>query len=106
MGCVVITGANRGIGLELCKLYVKADHQVYGACRQTSKGLTDSGAHVIEGVDVSAVDGIEALTQALHGQSIDMLINHACILNKLSLSTNQHADLERQLVVNEIGTLD
>lgn len=105
MGCVVITGANRGIGLELCKLYVKAGHEVYGACRQTSKGLTDSGAHVIEGVDVSAVDGTEALTQALHGKSIDILINNAGILKSQSLGTIDYADVERQFVVNAIGPL-
>lgn len=105
MGCVVITGANRGIGLELCKHYVSAGHEVYGACRQSSKGLSDSGAHVIEGADVSTAEGVEALAQALRGKSIDILINNAGILKNQSLGTIDYAEVERQFVVNAIGPL-
>lgn len=105
MGRVVITGANRGIGLELCKHYVKAGHEVYAACRQTSKGLSDSGAQIIEGIDVSTATGIDALAQALHGKSIDILINNAGILKSQSLGTIDYDDVERQFVVNAIGPL-
>lgn len=105
MGRVVITGANRGIGLELCKHYVKAGHEVYAACRQTSKGLSDSGAQIIEGIDVSTATGIGALAQALHGKSIDILINNAGILKNQSLGTIDYDDVERQFVVNAIGPL-
>ena len=105
MGCVVITGANRGIGLELCKHYIKAGQEVYGACRQASKGLSDSGAQVLEGIDVSTAEGIDALAQALHGKSIDILINNAGILKNQSLGTIDYGDVERQFVVNAIGPL-
>lgn len=105
MGRVVITGANRGIGLELCKHYVKAGHEVYAACRQTSKGLSDSGAQIIEGIDVSTATGIDALAQALHGKSIDILINNAGILKSQSLGTIDYDDVERQFMVNAIGPL-
>lgn len=102
---VVITGANRGIGLELCKYYIKAGHEVYGACRHASKGLSDSGAQVLEGIDVSTAEGVDALAQALHGKSIDILINNAGILKSQSLGTIDYGDVERQFVVNAIAPL-
>jgi NAD(P)-dependent dehydrogenase (short-subunit alcohol dehydrogenase family) len=105
MGCVVVTGANRGIGLELCRHYVKAGHEVYGACRQASKALSDSGAKVIEGVDVSRAAGIGELARALDGKSIDILINNAGTLKSQSLGNIDYADVERQFEVNAIGPL-
>ncbi|MDQ2075691.1 SDR family oxidoreductase [Marinimicrobium sp. ABcell2] len=105
MGCVVITGANRGIGLELCRHYVKAGYEVYGACRKASKALGDSGANVIEGVDVSRAAGIGELARTLDGKSIDILINNAGVLKSQSLGDIDYADVERQFEVNAIGPL-
>jgi NAD(P)-dependent dehydrogenase (short-subunit alcohol dehydrogenase family) len=53
MKTALITGANRGIGLALCKTYLAQGWKVIGLCRTASPELTESGARVIAGVDVS-----------------------------------------------------
>jgi NAD(P)-dependent dehydrogenase (short-subunit alcohol dehydrogenase family) len=52
MKTALITGANRGIGLALCKTYLAQGWKVIGLCRTASPELTESGARVIAGVDV------------------------------------------------------
>ena len=53
---IVITGANRGIGLELCRLYQKRGDTVFGVCRSSSEGLDKLGVQVLSGVDVTDED--------------------------------------------------
>ena len=63
MATVVITGCNRGIGLELCRQYMERGDKVLAVCRQPSDELTATGARVIPGVDVADTivshDGLE-----------------------------------------------
>ena len=49
---IVITGANRGIGLSLCKHYKGKDYTVYAVFRHTSTELENLGVEFIEGIDV------------------------------------------------------
>lgn len=44
---VVITGANRGIGLALVKQYLAGGYSVYALCRNSSDALNATGAEVI-----------------------------------------------------------
>ena len=39
MPTILITGANRGIGLELCKQYLKSDWKVHAACRDPNNAM-------------------------------------------------------------------
>lgn len=105
MSCVVVTGANRGIGLELCRYYQNRGDRVYGACRQASEELRALGVEIIEGVDVSRAAGIGELTNALGDQNIDILINNAGMLSNQSLGDIDYAKVERQFEVNAIGPL-
>ncbi|GAB3015323.1 hypothetical protein GCM10027098_07210 [Bowmanella dokdonensis] len=52
MATIVITGANRGIGLALTRQYLQRGDKVYGLCRSAGEELKTSGAEVIENVDV------------------------------------------------------
>jgi len=53
MRTILITGANRGIGLSLSKLYTRSDHQVIGCCRKTSDELSRlNNIIVIEEIDM------------------------------------------------------
>ena len=52
MSNVVISGANRGIGLELCRHYLDTGSQVFALCRQASPELRESKATVIENIDL------------------------------------------------------
>jgi len=102
---VLITGANRGIGLALVREYLGRGWQVIGACRQASAELQDSGARVITQVDVSSREGLSTLRRELQGSRIDLLINNAGILRNDSLGQLDDADLVQQFLVNALAPL-
>ncbi|WP_027330009.1 SDR family oxidoreductase [Marinimicrobium agarilyticum] len=102
---VVITGANRGIGLSFVKRYLARGDTVYAACRQASDALADSGANIIDGVDVSSEEGIARLTKALEGVTIDLLINNAGILRNESLGSLSTETIRAQFETNALAPL-
>jgi len=77
MTTYVITGANRGIGLELCKQLKEQGNKVIAACRKATTELTNLGVEVIEGIDVNEQESINNLAQNLQNTKIDVLINNA-----------------------------
>lgn len=101
----VITGANRGIGLELVKLYKVQGWQVYGVCRKSSAALKETGAQVIDGIDVSASQSIATLVANFPETQIDLLINNAGILRDESFGSLNFASIEEQFQVNTLGPL-
>ncbi|NHN37881.1 SDR family oxidoreductase [Pseudomaricurvus alcaniphilus] len=101
----VITGANRGIGLELVKHYLKLGWQVYGICREASEALKSSGATVVAGIDVAAAACTSRLQTALQKVKIDLLINNAGILRDERLGELNFATIEEQFQVNTLGPL-
>ena len=102
---VVITGANRGIGLELARHYKGAGWRVTGVCRETSQELEEYAAQVIEDIDVARADSLERLVAALQGQTIDLLINNAGILHDDVLGSLDIASLRLQMEVNAFAPL-
>lgn len=50
---VVITGANRGIGLAMCQQCVARGDEVYAICRRSSKALDKLDLNVITDIDVA-----------------------------------------------------
>jgi NAD(P)-dependent dehydrogenase (short-subunit alcohol dehydrogenase family) len=50
----VITGANRGIGLELARQFAGQGYSVFGVCRESSDELNAIATSVIDGIDVPA----------------------------------------------------
>jgi NAD(P)-dependent dehydrogenase (short-subunit alcohol dehydrogenase family) len=83
MATILITGANRGIGFEMAKLYAAAGHQVLACCRapaQADKLAALAAQH--RGVrplavEVAKGDSVAALRKAVGDQPIDVLINNA-----------------------------
>ncbi len=75
---VLVTGANRGIGLELARQLSEAGHQVIGTARKPEQAteLKELGARVIQ-LDVTDADSVAAMAAALEGVEIDLLINNA-----------------------------
>lgn len=102
---VVITGANRGIGLSFTQLYVARGYTVCAACRKASAELSGSGATVIEGVDVGTDAGVKTLDDALQGVSIDLLINNAGILHNESLGQLNLDTIRAQFETNALAPL-
>ncbi len=101
---VVITGANRGIGLELARLYQREGWQVTGVCRETSPEL-DAVAAVIDRIDVTSATDVKRLAAALSGQSIDLLINNAGLLNDEVLGRLDFDSLRQQMEINAYAPL-
>ena len=104
---VLITGANRGLGLEFAKQYVEAGWEVIGTARKpdSASDLKDTGARVMQ-LDVVDADSVAKLAAALKGQPIDLLINNAGILvNQNALSESDLDAAGRQLDVNVLGPM-
>lgn len=80
METIVITGANRGIGLELTRLYAQAGKHVVAGCRQPHKAeaLRKLGGKLdVVQLDVSSASDITNLGKALKDEPVDLLINNA-----------------------------
>lgn len=105
MGAIIVTGANRGIGLELCKQLKEKGAEVIGVCRRASEALSGLGVRVEEGVDVTDDVSVAALAQRLEGVAVDTLINNAGVLRVDSLDNLNFDDLRFQFEVNSIGPL-
>ena len=103
MATVVITGANRGIGLEFVKQYITQGHKVYALCRNTSDALSQSGAKVIDKVDVGNPECLEKMLPKLNDLKIDLLINNAGVLASETLEKMSATTIEYQFRVNALG---
>lgn len=105
MGVTVVTGANRGIGLELAKQMHARGDAVIAVCRTASAELDALGVPVEAGIDVSNARSISELAQRLAGAEIDLLVNNAGILRRESLDNLDFAGVEEQFAVNALGPL-
>jgi NAD(P)-dependent dehydrogenase (short-subunit alcohol dehydrogenase family) len=105
MATVVVTGANRGIGLEFVKQYLAKGDKVIALCRNTSDELSQSDAKVIDKVDVSSPECLEKILPTLSDLKIDLLINNAGVFANETLEHMSVKTLEYQFRVNAIGPL-
>lgn len=102
---VVVTGANRGIGLAFCQYYKQRGYRVYGVCRSSSSELDRCADRVIEGIDIGKPEDVHSLSTALAEVSIDLLINNAGILFDEVLGSLNFDTIEQQFQVNTLGAL-
>lgn len=104
---IVITGANRGIGLEFTKKYSQT-HHVYALCRKASPELSQlDNVTIIDGFDVGNLASIQAGI-AKCPDHIDILINNAGILQRTSLETLLDGDVAKindQFQINALAPL-
>lgn len=108
MATILITGANRGIGLALARQYTARGDRVIGACRHASEALAATGAQVEAGVDVTDPIAVEALARRLGDTRIDVLLLNAGILARETLGEIDGAgfdSMRRQFEVNALGPL-
>lgn len=108
MPTVLVTGANRGIGLELARQYRGAGWRVIGCCRrpESAEALTAVlGGEPIRTLDVTRPADIERLATDLRGVAIDLLVNNAGVLTPpdQSLALHDHAAWVTSFETNAIG---
>lgn len=105
MTTYLITGTNRGIGLEYCKQLQEKGETVIAVCRQPSEELKNLGVQIEAGIDVTSDESVAELAQRLKGTTIDVLINNAGIIEANSLDDLDFESLERQFQVNAVAPL-
>jgi NAD(P)-dependent dehydrogenase (short-subunit alcohol dehydrogenase family) len=105
MARVVITGANRGIGLALTRECVQRGDEVIAACRNSSAELAALGVAVVAGVDVATEAGAGALARALAGRPVDILINNAGVHRADGLGRLDFDRIRAQFETNALGPL-
>ena len=104
---VLVTGANRGLGLEFAKQYSQAGWRVIGTARRPNDAeeLRALGARVMQ-LDVTDPASIAALAKALEGEAVDLLINNAGIFPRVNtLDEVDFNDVAMTLAVNTIGPM-
>ncbi len=75
MATIVITGASRGIGLELARQYTAAGNEVIRTVRDADKADTSIGTAMT--LDVTSADSVASFAAALGDRPVDLLINNA-----------------------------
>lgn len=107
-GTVLITGANRGIGLAMAESFSKAGYSVIGTARNPDKAieLKNLSARVMQ-LDVSEPESVAALAKQIGDEPIDILINNAGMLSK-EASDFEEVNIEAlvtEFQVNALGPL-
>jgi NAD(P)-dependent dehydrogenase (short-subunit alcohol dehydrogenase family) len=101
----VITGANRGIGLELCRQVAARGDEVIAVCRRSSPELDALGVRIEAGVDVASDADVAALADRLGDTSVDVLVNNAGVLRYQGLNDLDLDGIRQQFEINTLGPL-
>jgi NAD(P)-dependent dehydrogenase (short-subunit alcohol dehydrogenase family) len=111
---VLVTGADRGLGLEFTRQYSARGDAVIATCRHPEKA-TDLQALagerkgvVIEKLDVSDDENIRALALKYRNRAIDLLLNNAGVLGSRddqTLGTFSRKGFQEVMDVNAFGPL-
>ncbi len=102
---ILITGANRGIGLEMARQLQARGDTVLAACRHSSGELDRLGCKVITGIDVASDSSVSRLAGQLEDTDLDAIVNNAGILEPDALGSIDFDSMRRQYEVNALGPL-
>ena len=105
MATFLVTGANRGIGLEYCRQLKARGDDVVAVCRQASDELEGLGVRVEAGLELSDSQAIDDLEQRLDGLPLDGVILNAGILQSMGLMDLDPDGIRRQFEVNALAPL-
>ena len=107
---LLITGANRGIGLEFVRQYAAAGYRVFACCREPHHAVAltslaaSSGERIsLHRLDVSDFRQIEQLAADLHGQAIDLLINNAGIYPNAAFGSLDYDAWHKAFLINTMA---
>ena len=107
---VLITGANRGIGLAMAKIYNEQGHEVIAVCRESNDEIEALAAQVISGLDLTDDTAALQMQQVLNvslgdDEALDVVINNAGLFNNESLGEIDMASIRAQMEVNALAPL-
>lgn len=105
---VLITGANRGIGLEYARQFAAKGYHVIGTVRDPADAKELAAvADRVEPLDVTDPASVAALAQRLHGVPIDILVNNAGVFDRKDVTIDKvdFVMMEQTLAVNTLGPL-
>jgi NAD(P)-dependent dehydrogenase (short-subunit alcohol dehydrogenase family) len=109
---VLVTGANRGIGLEFVRQYADNGYRVIACCRDPRKAVSlnalaaASNARIsVHALDVSDFGQIERLALALKDESIDILINNAGFYPQSSFGSIDYSDWDKAFHINAMAPM-
>lgn len=105
MKTCLVTGASRGIGLELCRQLQQRGERVIAVCRKASAELRAIDCRILEDVEVTDDASLRRLAVELAGERLDVLVNNAGILERESLEELDFESIRRQFEVNALGPL-
>lgn len=108
MKTVLITGANRGLGLEFARQYGVAGCRVIGTCREPEQAtaLREVPGVEIHQLDVDDLESVHGLRRALGETAIDVLINNAGVFGNLGADGSVDYNLWLRLYnTNALGPL-
>ncbi|MBN8645458.1 MAG: SDR family oxidoreductase [Planctomycetes bacterium] len=101
----LVTGANRGLGLEFVRQLKARGERVFATAR-TPRDAADLRALTpdVLALDVSSESSIQSLAAALKGQAIDVLINNAGVFgNDPGLNEITMGEFQRVFAANTFG---
>jgi NAD(P)-dependent dehydrogenase (short-subunit alcohol dehydrogenase family) len=104
---VLVTGANRGLGLEFARQLHSAGATVIGTARNPAEAteLAATGARVVQ-LDVADAASVAALAEELAGEPIDALLNNAGIFpSRGGLESLDPEQAARVYAVNTLGPM-
>ncbi|MFO0104274.1 MAG: SDR family oxidoreductase, partial [Cyanobium sp.] len=105
MATYLVTGANRGIGLEYARQLQARGDQVIAVCRTASPELEALGVPIEAGIDLASEAAIAELATRLQGVPLDGLILNAGILESMGLEDLDAEAIRRQFEVNALAPL-
>lgn len=105
MATYLVTGANRGIGYEYCRQLQARGDRVIAVCRTTSEDLQPLGIQIEAGIDITSDAALSELCTRLGNTEIDVLINNAGILKRVTLEDLDFGSIRHQFEVNALGPL-
>ena len=104
--CVaLVTGAGRGIGLELCRQLQKQGQNVIAVTNGDGAAPRELGVEVVAGIDLTEDQGRRSVLEALRDRKVGLLVNSAGIVEPNDLAGLDEASVMKQFQINALAPI-